>query len=106
MFLAGPLIRGTSRSSQRREEGEVGLGLQLNDDFHLCCGGKCNQRLENGGRADCNLCPPHTSSPELIEIRTGRARHNNQISHACGLGVCGGDRTEMPFSTLPKYFLN
>ena len=62
MFLAGLLIRGTSRSSQRREEGEVGLGLQLNDDFDLCSGGKCNQRLENGVRAGCNLCPPHTSS--------------------------------------------
>lgn len=62
MFLAGPLIRGTSRSSERREEGEVRLGLQLNDDFDLCSREKCNQRLENGGRAGYNLCPPHTSS--------------------------------------------
>lgn len=62
MFLAGLLIRGTSRSSQRREEGEVGLGLRLNDDFHLCSEGKCKQRMEDGGRAGCNLCP-YTLAP-------------------------------------------
>lgn len=58
MFLAGLLVTGRSRSSQRSEMGVgVALGLKLHDNFHLCSEGKCNQRVENGGRAGYNLCP-------------------------------------------------
>lgn len=57
MFFAGLLIRGTSRSSQRREAGEVGLGLRLNDDFHLCSG---SWQMVAGQAA---VPAPHTPAP-------------------------------------------